>query len=411
MKQPSCRHAGGAFVCAVLLALAAPRPAAAQPGPRSLFDGAAVNVANYVKGHGKAAVAVAFTGPPTFKSSAGAAFTQLLSEALAERGVRVVDRAEYGVKGEFKPVRLWPREPRGEKRVGLHVSIKIVDLYGEPVLDADLGGDLGEEQDVLRYLGASADLAGARDLAEIARRTRLAVEQGAPPDAPTPTALRSGPASRYAVELLVGGDARRLERRDGLAYVPLRLGEEYVLRLTNRSDHEAAAYVAVDGLSVFHFSELREAEGPRKGEPRYRYYIVPPRGAVDVPGWHKNEERALAFRASLPEDSAAARLGRTADIGMVTVSFFACWEKGAKPPPDETPLPLPEPVGKQVLRQVVKDREGRDFELVRTLWVSPASERVGTTFGTDLAAGTRGVQRTIGALRSAVTLRYERPRE
>jgi hypothetical protein len=412
MHQERLRAARATRVGAVLLALLAWATSggrARADDVRAMMSDAAENIATFLKAHKRSTIALGFSGPPTFKNATSQAFIQLLSEQLAARKVRVSDRAKFGVKGEFKPV-LRDTGGRGsEKAVALAVSIKIVDDFGKVFLDYDLGGTLVGEDDVLSALGVSSDLAGAKDKKGRARRIRDSIRN--PKVVLAGNKARASAGSPYAVEVLVKRRPRRLLDRDGLAYFEVDLKEEYTLRLSNASDREVAVQVRVDGLSVFHFSELRSTDLGRRGEPKYRYYIVPARSRREVPGWHKTNKRALGFRVAPLEESAAFKLGKAEDVGMITASFFACWKKDERPPADEPPAESRGGARVTYTERRVRDAGGKSIPVKQRVYVMPMSARVGTSFGSERLTDGRGVQRTIGALRAVVPLRYKRPKE
>jgi hypothetical protein len=179
--------------------------------------------------------------------------------------------------------------------------------------------------------------------------------------------------------------------------------------LINDADYETAVAVAVDGLSIFHFSELRATEPERRGEPKYRYYVVPPHSSMTVPGWFKRDDLSLAFRVTPFAEGVAAKLGRTSGIGMISATFHASWEEGKdKPPADEPGVQKLVPVEpkKGLVREYIGP-DGRKYKM-ETMPVTK-EVRVSTGFGQEIVTNSRGVKRNIGVERGFVTLRYERP--
>src|SRR5262249_34174498 len=84
--------------------------------------------------------------------------------------------------------------------------------------------------------------------------------------------------SPYAVEILAapqpGGkyQPRTATVQDGLAFVPLRRGEVFGVRLINKSPHDAAVTLTIDGLSLYAFSDVKD---PKTGRPRFSKVVVP----------------------------------------------------------------------------------------------------------------------------------------
>jgi hypothetical protein len=188
--------------------------------------------------------------------------------------------------------------------------------------------------------------------------------------------ILAGDMAPFGMEILVGGQALQPTDEDGFAHVKLQQDQTYAVRLINRSPIEVAARLSIDGLNFLTFSELRHKEGPYKGCPLYDMVLIPPKSDVIIKGWHKDNATSLAFKITHYADTAAAKMGRTTDIGTITATFCAAWEK--TPPEDE-------PDG------------------------SRGPGDAGTGFGESVDAKFIGVRRTIGAVRASVAVRYKVP--
>jgi hypothetical protein len=181
------------------------------------------------------------------------------------------------------------------------------------------------------------------------------------------------------VEILVAAspegpfEARAPEVKDGETFVPIRRGEVYVIRLINRSEHDAAVTVAIDGLSMFAFSEVKDA---KSGAPKYTHVIVDPGKQSDIKGWHVTNEQSDSFQVTEYAKSAAAELNLQSGsgLGTITVCFAAAWAKAR--PADE-----PE---------------------------DPTREAAATGRGPRIDQKYTEVVRKIGVLRATVSVRYTR---
>jgi hypothetical protein len=188
----------------------------------------------------------------------------------------------------------------------------------------------------------------------------LAASIRAPKVALKGSLVRSAPDSPYAVEVLVkvpGGQyrPRTPKEADGLAFVPIELGETYAVRLVNQADHEAAVELSIDGLSTFAFSEVRQA----------RRWIVPARGQILVRGWHISPKEINEFLITEYAKTAVAELGGSPEkIGTVTAVFRACWDRSAPPPAGE-PTEKPMPSGPPVPQSSVGPGTGRGEKVVQ----------------------------------------------
>src|SRR5262249_4761437 len=106
----------------------------------------------------------------------------------------------------------------------------------------------------------------------------------------------------------------------------IKRGEVYAVKVTNRADHDAAATLAIDGLTMFAFSEHKS----------YEVVIVPKGRQGIIPGWHITNERSDAFQVSEYAKSAVANwLPTSSWMGTISVGFKAAWPKDAEPPADE----------------------------------------------------------------------------
>ncbi len=121
---------------------------------------------------------------------------------------------------------------------------------------------------------------------------------------------------------------------DDLPFVQIERGSSYTIRIINNSNHDAAVWVGIDGLSIFAFNEEADAAGERRD---YKV-VVPAQGSREVKGWYFNQENTRGFMVTDYPESAATLKSSTANIGMITAQFRACWEKNAAPPEDELVL-------------------------------------------------------------------------
>ena len=106
---------------------------------------------------------------------------------------------------------------------------------------------------------------------------------------------------------------RKPSLQSGRAFVDLRPGEEYVVRLRNTSPHEAAVTLTIDGLSMFAFSE----------EGNFGSQVLIPAGRfVEIPGWYVTNEKTDLFEiGSYGESAAAAKLLPSTSVGVITATF------------------------------------------------------------------------------------------
>jgi hypothetical protein len=187
----------------------------------------------------------------------------------------------------------------------------------------------------------------------------------------------------YAIELLVAarpaGDKapprsafqpRAATVRDGFPFLKVQPGEVVAVRVINEAGHDVASTVTIDGLSMFAFRDDKNDKG--------EHVVIEARQAGDVLGWFRNDRKSNVFLVSpgdLPRDHPKAGfLKNPAKIGSITVTFAAAWEKDHQKPADE-------PATRQATEIVP---------------------------GAPIDAPYRKVNRHIGVLRAAVTVRYDK---
>lgn len=96
-------------------------------------------------------------------------------------------------------------------------------------------------------------------------------------------------------------------------YVAGTPGNEYAIRIRNRSDAAVLAVVSVDGVNVV---------SGETASPDQSGYVIPARGYLEIKGWRKSLQRTAAFYFTDLGDSYAARTGRPDDVGVIGVALF-----------------------------------------------------------------------------------------
>jgi hypothetical protein len=317
---------GGLLLAAMLTLGLSAAPARAADEVNDYLARVSVSLAEFLRSQGQKELSINFTGPPTFRTSASEGLVQMLSEKLRAEGVTAADVANFGFQGEFRP------EEQGsgnEKSLVVRLSGRLTDKLGKPVERALPTGLVTKPQKIAEIFGLTINLLNALQPGPRTRDAFLHPE----------IQIVNGRQARakgtpYGLEVLVNDEARRVREAKGLGYVSLDMGEEYQIRLVNDSDTEVVASLAVDGLSIFHFSEIRSTDPARLGEPKHRYHVVPARSSVTVTGWFKKPGRSMAFQITPFAEGAAAKLGRTTGIGVITATFLESRQERVPALPD-----------------------------------------------------------------------------
>ena len=322
-----------------------PAPVRASEDLRRELAEVAQSIQKFLDGRQEDSIAIGqFSGPANFPASAGPGLVQVLTEELHKLKISVKTRAKFGIKGEYRVTEL-PAEDKDDARIGvkvlaLRIQATIEDSFGNPLTDFSFQRTIRGEAVLASTIGLTAHLNPGGTERERDQTTRKALTD--PQAAVQASVVRSTAHSPYAIEILVGGRSRAAALKDGLAFVSIRRGELYSVRLINDSSLEAAVQLRIDGLSMFAFSDLKQTaklpdgkQNPRLGEPLYSTVIVPAKSSAVIPGWHRTNDKTDSFKVTAYADSAAATLNHTANIGTITATFQAAWPEGQLAPADE----------------------------------------------------------------------------
>lgn len=374
---------------AVLLAACLAGKTATANDFRGQLGEAAKGIAQLLSSRGQDSIAVGqFTGPANFPATAGPGIAKVLGEELEKQGVRVATRAALGVRGQFSitevdetelslPENLAARRSGAEgKVVGIRITGTVEDSFGNAVTDFSFDRVVGDEQDVVELAGLSVPLPlGAEDPAARDNAIRDALNN--PRVHIAGGRVSASTDDPYGIEIVVDEAPRAATAEDGLAFVGLARGESYGVRLYNDSPYDAAVELSIDGLNMFAFSEMRHTRGPRQGEPLYSRVIVPAGKSAIVVGWHRTNRASDRFLITKYAESAAASLGQTAQVGTITATFSAAWDRDGEAPEDEP-----------------------------RVYYTVAEAEDGTGFGERVETDLQEVQREIGVVRSSISVRY-----
>src|SRR5690349_15746698 len=141
---------------------------------------------------------------------------------------------------------------------------------------------------------------------------------------------------RFDVEILINGRPLSEYFARGRTYIEALPGAEYEIRVTNPGPDRVAVALSVDGLNTI---DARHTSAWNSSK-----WVIEPYQSITVGGWQMSTERARRFYFTTERDSYGAKLGQTANLGVIAAVIFR--ERSQR-------IPITPP------RPVTKDDDGR----------------------------------------------------
>jgi hypothetical protein len=118
----------------------------------------------------------------------------------------------------------------------------------------------------------------------------------------------------FSVEVLVDGGRLNEYAARGRRYVEALENAEYELRIHNPLGTRVAVALSVDGLNTIDARHTSAWDAHK--------WVIEPYGTISVRGWQMSSENARRFYFTTERDSYAAKLGQTANLGIISAVFF-----------------------------------------------------------------------------------------
>ena len=118
----------------------------------------------------------------------------------------------------------------------------------------------------------------------------------------------------FQVDVLVNGRPLQEYHARGRVYVEALNGAEYEVRIHNPLPHRVAVALSVDGLNTI--------DARRTTAWNASKWVIEPYGSITIFGWQMSTQRARRFYFTSEQDSYGAKLGQTANLGVISAVFF-----------------------------------------------------------------------------------------
>jgi len=118
----------------------------------------------------------------------------------------------------------------------------------------------------------------------------------------------------FELDVLVNGRPVAEYYARGRTYIEAIQGAEYELRVRNPSADRVAVALSVDGLNTI---DARHTSAWNASK-----WVIEPYQTITINGWQMSSERARRFYFTNERDSYGAKLGQTANLGVISAVFF-----------------------------------------------------------------------------------------
>jgi hypothetical protein len=223
------------------------------------------------------------------------------------------------------------------------------------------------------------------------------------PAVPEPAVAQYG---GFDIEVMVNGRSLQEYAARGRHYVEALEGAEYELRIRNPLNERVAVALSVDGMNSIDARRTSAWEASK--------WVIGPYQTITISGWQMSSSRARRFYFTTERDSYGAKLGQTANLGVISAVFFRERSPVVVVPPPRPPRPYYEEDGsdrnesKQRGAPSTQERDNRAGARSGEAYPRPDDESAATGIGRNVRNDVRWVNMDLQPRAAAqVTIRYE----
>lgn len=118
----------------------------------------------------------------------------------------------------------------------------------------------------------------------------------------------------FSVDVIVDGDSLTQFAANGRRYIEALENAEYELRISNPLGVRVAVALSVDGMNTIDARHTSAWEAHK--------WVIQPHGMITVRGWQMSSENARRFYFTNERDSYGAKIGQTANLGLISAVFY-----------------------------------------------------------------------------------------
>ncbi len=200
----------------------------------------------------------------------------------------------------------------------------------------------------------------------------------------------------FELDVLVNGRPVQEYFARGRTYIEALQGAEYELQLRNRSADRVAVALSVDGLNTI---DARHTSAWNASK-----WVIEPYQTITISGWQMSSERARRFYFTNERDSYGAKLGQTANLGVISAVFF---RERRRVVPVTPPYPISRGQDRMEPQESAKSRSGGMAENRAAAPVTD-DDYAATGIGRNVRNDVRWVNMDLDSSAAGeVTIRYE----
>ncbi len=215
----------------------------------------------------------------------------------------------------------------------------------------------------------------------------------------------------FSVEVVIDGRPGSEYLAGGRRYVEALENAEYELRIHNPTSSRVAVALSVDGMNTIDARHTSAWDAHK--------WVVEPYGTISVRGWQMSSENARRFFFTNERDSYGAKIGQTANLGVIAAVFYRerkpiiitpvtpgrreekSMNKGEDRPRNEPMPSLGESAGTSGNRDAAKERS-------TSAYPPPDDESAATGIGRTIQNGVTWIKMDLDPRPAGeVTIRYE----